>query len=88
MTYSTFLFEDVEVKEWVVGRILRTKIDDKWFKFYAHTDGKDGVVIYLGHGCLSLKIKKALKAWAKERGIKTVKWGESEELDRSIKISD
>ena len=53
MTYSTTTHQGVVVEEYVTGRILRITHAGQSFKFFAQSEGKSGVAIYIGHGTLT-----------------------------------
>lgn len=75
MPYTVELFNNVRVEEYATGWILRMTFPQGNFKFYAHPQGEEDVVIYIGHGNVTMEIKSAIRQWADKRGIKRVFWG-------------
>lgn len=85
MTYSTTTHQGVVVEEYVTGRILRITHEGQSFKFFAQSEGKSGVAIYIGHGTLTADIKRAIRAWAAKRGVTIGSWGRDKNLNTAIK---
>ena len=56
------------------------------FKFYAHSQGEDDIVIYIGHGTVTMKMKQAVREWETKRGIKQVNWGREKKINRAAKV--
>ena len=86
MPYTVEVFNQVEVEEFITGWILRLTFPEGTFKFYAHSQGEDDVVIYIGHGTVTMKMKQAVREWATKRGIKQVNWGREKKINRAAKI--
>lgn len=86
MTYSTATHQGVVVEEYVTGRILRITHKGQRFKFFAQSEGKASVAIYIGHGELTPAIKLAIKSWAKQAGIGVVQWGRDSEMTNHLTI--
>lgn len=84
MTYSTTTHRGVVVEEYVTGRILRITHKGQSFKFFAQSEGPSSVAIYIGHGCLCPEIKRAIKSWAKVRGITVGSWGKDRALNKQF----
>lgn len=80
MTYIAATYHGVSVQEYVTGRILRLKVGSEWFKFYAQSEGKSAIVIYIGHGQLTFRIKCALREWARDKGVSIARWGRDEDM--------
>ena len=83
MTYSTTTHQGVVAEEYVTGRILRITHAGQSFKFFAQSEGKSGVAIYIGHGTLTTEIKIAIRAWASKRGVTIGSWGKDRDLTNS-----
>lgn len=86
MTYSTTKHHGVVVEEYVTGRILRITHKGKSFKFFAQSEGESGIAIYIGHGELTLAVRRAIKAWASESGVTIGSWGRDKKLNTAIKV--
>jgi hypothetical protein len=86
MSYQVLKLNDVEVEEYITARIVRLKSPEGMFKFYAQSDGVDGVTVYLGHGNLSTKTKISIRAWAKARGIKHIFWGRGKDAQTTLTV--
>ena len=82
MPYKVEQFNNVEVEEFVTGWILRLTFPQGHFKFYAPPQGESDVVIYIGHGTVNIRVKRAIRQWADNRGIKHIHWGREKALDR------
>ena len=48
--------------------------------------GEDDVVIYIGHGTVTMKMKQAVREWATKRGIKQVNWGREKKINKAAKV--
>ena len=83
MTYSTTTHQGVVVEEYVTGRVLRITHKGQSFKFFAQSERKSGIAIYIGHGTLTAAIKRAIRAWASERGVTIGSWGKGKDLNNS-----
>lgn len=81
MIYTTTNINGVNIEEYITGRILRIKYENKIFKLYIQSVDDKSVAIYLGHGELTMKIKSALREWCKLNGVEKVLWGHDKELD-------
>ncbi len=88
MTYSTTTHQGVVVEEYVTGRILRITHKGQSFKFFAQSEGKSGVAIYIGHGTLTSAIKRAIRAWATKTGVSIASWGDAQELTKTCKVKE
>lgn len=85
MTYRTEKYNGADVEVFIPCRIVRINLSGREFKFFAQTEGTADAVIYIGHGQLNNRIKKAIELWAKNEGIKVLKWGGEKEPDK-IKV--
>lgn len=86
MSYQVLTLNDIEVEEYVTARIVRLKLPDGMFKFFAQSVGEDSVTVYLGHGNISTEAKQAIREWAKLRGIKNIDWGRGREVNISLAL--
>ena len=71
MPYTVEIFNQVEVEEFITGWILRLTFPEGTFKFYAHSQGEDDIVIYIGHGTVTMKMKQAVEVLSALRGVET-----------------
>ncbi len=86
MPYTVEVFNQVEVEEFITGWILRLTFPEGTFKFYAHSQGEDDIVIYIGHGTVTMKMKQAVRKWASSRGIKRITWGRDKGINKAINV--
>ena len=87
MPYTVEIFNQVEVEEFITtGWILRLTFPEGTFKFYAHSQGEDDIVIYIGHGTVTMKMKQAVRKWASSRGIKRITWGRDKGINKTINV--
>lgn len=86
MSYQVMKLNDVEVEEYITARIVRLKTPEGMFKFFAQSEGVDGVTVYLGHGNISPVVKTVMREWAAKRGIKHISWGRGKEADTSVSL--
>ena len=87
MTYSVHNIRGTRLEVFIHSRLIRIEHEGKSFKFYAHTQGEKDIVVYLGHGDLSPRIKSAIKVWADENGIGEISWGRDREISTVKKIA-
>ena len=87
MTYSVHNIKGTRLEVFIPSRLIRIEHEGKTFKFYAHTQGEKDIVVYLGHGEISLQIKRAIKQWADENGIGEISWGRDREISACKKIA-
>ena len=71
MPYTVETYNQVEVEEFITGWILRLTFPEGTFKFYAHSQGEDDIVIYIGHGTVTMKMKQAVEVLSALRGVET-----------------
>ncbi len=86
MPYTVEMYGQVKVEEFVTGWILRLTFPGGTFKFYAHSQGEDNIVIYIGHGSVTKEMKIAVRERASSRGIKRITWGRDKGINKAINV--
>ena len=86
MSYLSEEINGATVEEYITGRIVRINVNGEVFKFYAQSEGTDGIAVYIGHGVLSRETLKVIKRWAKKRGLKVGKWGRQKEFASNLRV--